>query len=63
MVSFRSSFLDEKTSEAFLCLCKALSLSLAAATSEVEESSCLFHTAGSSSIAFKDFKVSETAVQ
>lgn len=63
MGSFSSSFLDEKTSEAFLCLQKAISLSLAAATSEVRESSCLFYVAGSSSTVFKNFKVPETEVQ
>lgn len=63
MGSFSSSFLDEKTSEAFLSLQKAISFSLAAATSEVEESSCLLYVAGSSSIVFKDFKVPETEVQ
>lgn len=63
MGSFSFSFLDEKTSEALLCLQKAVSLFLAAATSEVEESSCLLYAAGSSSIVFKDFKVPETEVQ
>lgn len=63
MGSFIFSFLVEKTSDTFFCLQKAISLSLAAATSEVEESSCLLSMAGSSSTAFKDFKVPETEVQ
>lgn len=63
MGSFSSSFLDKKTSETFLCLQKAICLSLAAATSEVGESSCLLSMAGSSSTAFKAFKVPETEVQ
>lgn len=60
--SFSYSLLDEKTSETFLCLQKAISLFLAAATSGVEKSSCLLYVAGSSSRDFKDFKVPETGV-
>lgn len=61
--SFSCSLLDEKTSETFLCLQKAISLFLAAATPGVEESSHLLYMAGSSSKDFKDFKVPETEVQ
>lgn len=61
--SFSCSLLDEKASEAFFCLQKAISLFLAAATSGVEKSSRLLYMAGSSSKDFKGFKFPETEVQ